>query len=260
MIGLPAQELPLKVTFVQATNRFFADTQMFGVHFMPVWAYTLAAHLRAVPDVEIRLFDDRFDDPRYISAADVYLFTGINQDYEAIAALAASLRARFPASRLVIGGPICWSYRMAGKIQALEMFDHIVIGDGEEIIADVVGAIRSGQAVTMIVESSKRFDLSHAIPMDRMLLDETVSRYYGAVLEVSRGCPFLCEFCDIRVMPDNNRAHVKPVRSIVEELDHLYDLGARQCLLACDNLIGDFVWPKDSATRSLNGKKQRRRD
>jgi hypothetical protein len=35
---------------------------MFGVHFMPVWVYTLAAHLRTVPDVELDLHDDRFDE------------------------------------------------------------------------------------------------------------------------------------------------------------------------------------------------------
>src|SRR5437879_4391906 len=68
----------LKVTFVQASNRFFADTQMFGVHFMPVWAYTLAAHLSNLPDLDIRLFDDRFDDPAAIECANVFLFTGIN--------------------------------------------------------------------------------------------------------------------------------------------------------------------------------------
>src|SRR5688572_7322549 len=101
---------------------------MFGVHFMPVWAYTLASHLRAVPDVEISLFDDRFDPPSKLQHADVFLFTGINQDYDAIITLHGIIRERFPAARVAIGGPICWSYNMAGRIQSLEMFDYIVIG------------------------------------------------------------------------------------------------------------------------------------
>src|SRR6185369_16484463 len=151
--------------------------------------------------------DDRFDDAAAIEAADIFLFTGINQDDSAIVALERELRARFPEARMVIGGPICWSYSVAGKLEALDGFDHIVIGDGEEMVRHVVGSMVAGQPIPKVVESPRRFDLSQALPMDLELLRETISRYYGGVLEVSRGCPFLCEFCDIRVLPDNNRAH-----------------------------------------------------
>ncbi|MBV9409412.1 MAG: radical SAM protein, partial [Candidatus Eremiobacteraeota bacterium] len=72
-----------------------------------------------------------------------------------------------------------------------------------------------------------------------------IHRYYGAVLEVSRGCPFLCEFCDIRILPDNNRSHVKSPQLLIEELDHLCKLGVRQVLLACDNFIGDPKWANE---------------
>jgi len=246
----------MRVTFVQAANRFFADTQMFGVHFMPVWAYTLAAHLRPLPGVTLRLFDDRFDDAAAIEASDIFFFTGINQDYDAIVALAASLGGRFPRARMMIGGPICWSYNMAGKLWSLDIFDHIVIGDGEEIAGHIVASILAGQPIPKVVESPKRFDLSLALPMDEELLRETVSRYYGGVLEVSRGCPFLCEFCDIRVLPDNNRAHVKPPGLIVEELDRLFELGVRQCLLACDNFIGNPAWADLVCDRIIEWRQQ----
>jgi radical SAM superfamily enzyme YgiQ (UPF0313 family) len=232
----------MKVTFVQTANRLFSDTQMFGVHFMPVWAYTLAAHLRSFPGITLRLFDDRFDDGDTVEASDVFFFTGINQDYDAIVRQAAALRDRFRGARLVIGGPICWSYKMAGKIEALYMFDHIVIGDGEEMAGHLIGSIIADQPAPKVIEAPQRFDLSRALPMDEALLRETISRYYGGVLEVSRGCPFLCEFCDIRVLPDNNRAHVKLPALIVKELDRLFDLGVRQCLFACDNFIGNPVW------------------
>lgn len=246
----------MKVTFVQTTNRFFADTQMFGVHFMPVWVYTLVPHLRSVPDLEIRMFDDRFDDPDHIEPADVFLLTGINQDYDAIVTFEAFLRQRFPEARVVLGGPICWSYNMAGKIESLEMFDHIIIGDGEEVIGPLIQSLRLGEPLGKVIEAPRRFDLSQALPMDRVLLEQTVSRYYGAVLEVSRGCPFLCEFCDIRVLPDNNRAHVKPARTIVDDLDRLYDLGVRQCLLACDNFIGNPAWAEEVCDRIIEWKER----
>ena len=62
------------------------------------------------------------------------------------------------------------------------------------------------------------------------------------MVEVARGCPFLCEFCDIRVLPQNNETHSKDPRLIVEELDAYASMGIRQIQLACDNFIGDQVW------------------
>src|SRR5262249_26780652 len=121
---------------------------------------------------------------------------------------------------------------------------------------DLILSIQSQKPVPKIVERPRRFDLGQALTMDRELLDRTIHRYYGAVLEVSRGCPFLCEFCDIRVLPDNNRAHIKNPSLILEELDHLYDLGVRQCLLACDNFIGDAIWAENVCDRIIEWKER----
>ena len=69
-----------------------------------------------------------------------------------------------------------------------------------------------------------------------------VNHYYGAVVEVSRGCPFLCEFCDIRILPDNNRSHCKNPSLIGQDVENLIKFGKRQFIFACDNFIGDHVW------------------
>src|SRR6185295_883812 len=151
--------------------------------------------------------------------------------YDAIVAVRRKLKQRFPGARFVLGGPIGWSFQMAGKLDALAMFDHVVVGDGEEAVRALVEAIRTNAPLPPVIRVTERFALGRARPMHRPLLRATMGRYYGAVLEVSRGCPFLCEFCDIRVLPNNNRAHVKDPGLIVAELDALYDLGARQVLL-----------------------------
>ncbi|MBI3558174.1 MAG: radical SAM protein [Deltaproteobacteria bacterium] len=235
----------MRLTFVHCTNRAYADTQMFGIHFMPVWAYTLAAHLEALPDVQLVLFDDRFEARATIGEADLFLFTGINQDFEAIAQLGEELRLRFPRAKYAIGGPVCWSFQTAGKIERLARFDYVFVGDGEEALPEFILALKSGRPVPRIIAAPQRFDLSKALPMHRRLLAQTVHRYYGAIVEVSRGCPFLCEFCDIRVLPDNNRSHIKDPALIVSELDALWDLNVRQVLFACDNFIGSHGWAED---------------
>ena len=102
-----------------------------------------------------------------------------------------------------------------------------------------------------MLETKQRFDVTRARGFYRPFLDATYRRYYGAVVEVSRGCPFLCEFCDIRVLPDNNRPHNFPSAHIVSELDYLARLGIRQVLFAADNFIGDLRWAEELLDRII---------
>lgn len=240
-----------RVAFVHAPNPVYAELQNNGILFMPVWAYTLAAHLADVPDVALSLHDLRLEPATGVPAADIFLFSGINQDHSTLVDVHQALKRRYPQARFVLGGPICWSFDQAGDIAKLEMFDHLVIGDGEELIADLVQRLLAGGECDRVIRPAKRFDMRKSRPLHRPLLDATIDRYYGAVLEVSRGCPFLCEFCDIRVLPDNNRPHNKPADLIVAEMDHLSRRGVRHFLLACDNLIGDPRWAEDLVDRLL---------
>lgn len=238
------------IAFVHAPDRFYSETQNNGVIFMPVWAYTLASHL---PEgrYDLTLYDTRFERLDRAAPAHVFLYSGVNQDETSLLAAVAELRRRFPAARHVLGGPIAWSFTQAGKLEALGGFDHIVIGDGEAAIAPLLEAILAGTASERVIRVAGRFDLAAARPMAPALMDATVARYYGAVVEVARGCPFLCEFCDIRILPDNNRAHGKPPSLIVEEIDQLCRLGVRTFLLACDNFIGDLKWAEEVVERLL---------
>jgi len=235
----------LRVTFVHCPDPMYADTQNYGAQFMPVWAYTLASHVPEDGRFRLSLYDTRLDPLETVEEADVFLFSGINQDHGNLVRVQALLKERFPAMTSIIGGPICWSFNQVGDVEKLEGFDHVFIGDGEEAITNILESVRLGLPLDRVMQSKARFDLGQSLPMYRTLMDPTIRRYYGAVLEVSRGCPFLCEFCDIRILPDNNRSHVKSPQLLVEELDHLCSLGVRQVLLACDNFIGDPRWANE---------------
>jgi radical SAM superfamily enzyme YgiQ (UPF0313 family) len=242
---------PLRVAFIHAPDPVYADTQNYGAKFMPVWAYTLGAQIPGDGRFELSLTDCRFEPEASIAEADVYLFSGINQDYGNLERVRAALKARYPKARSMIGGPICWSFDQAGTLGQLDNFDHIFIGDGEEAIEGLLDAIRTGAPLERVTKAERRFPIADARPFYKPMLDATVGRYYGAVLEVSRGCPFLCEFCDIRILPDNNRAHNKSAELIVAELDHLCRLGVKQVLFACDNFIGEPRWAEDVIDKIL---------
>ncbi len=232
----------LRVSFIVCVDMETEGTQMFGVRYMPVWAYTLAAHLRrGLPGVELRLEDTRIKGGETIAEADVFLYSALNQDVPSNLALLRQLRRKFPAAKHALGGPATGSLKMAGRLEEMGEFDAVYIGEGESSITDFVSRLASG-VCAKVYESRGRFALSESLPMDFTLLASTCQEYYGGVLEVSRGCPFLCEFCDIRTLPDNNKAHNRPLTVLKEELIQFGRLGVVNVLLACDNFIGDPVW------------------
>jgi len=234
-----------RISFIHSPDAFLAETQQYGAMFMPVWAYTLAAYVEHPEQYDMKLFDMRFDSVENIPEADLFVFSGVNQDYETIVGTYERVRERHPDSLFVLGGPIAWSLNEAGEIWKLDMFDHVFIGDGEEAFPKFLSLLERQGELPKVLTAEQRFDVSKARGFYRPFLDATYRRYYGAVLEVSRGCPFLCEFCDIRILPDNNRPHNFSASHIVSELDHLARLGIRQVLCAADNFIGDLHWAEE---------------
>ena len=234
-----------RVTFIHSPNRFYSEVQNNGVIFMPVWAYTLASHIDVAKLYKLSLVDTRFENINDVDYADVFLFSGINQDLPDILQSRSTLAARHPTTKFVLGGPICWSFDQVDDLDKLDAFDHIVIGDGEAVIDQLLAEILADSADQKVIRNRERFALSQSKPFYRQMVVTTIDRYYGAVLEISRGCPFLCEFCDIRILPDNNRPHSRQVDLIVEEIEYLCSLGVRSFLLACDNFIGDPRWAEE---------------
>ena len=249
---IPAELAPAyRIAFIHAPDPVYADTQNYGAKFMPVWAYTLGAHISDDARFKLSLTDCRFEPEAGIKEANVFLFSGINQDFSNMERVRANLKRRYPNAKSMVGGPICWSFEQAGTLEQLASFDHVFIGDGEDEIERLMDALSAGDTLYHIIKSPRRFPINEAKPFFRPMLDSTIGRYYGAVLEVSRGCPFLCEFCDIRVLPDNNRPHNKSPELIVAELNHLASQGVNQVLFACDNFIGEPRWAEEVIDKIL---------
>jgi radical SAM superfamily enzyme YgiQ (UPF0313 family) len=72
-----------------------------------------------------------------------------------------------------------------------------------------------------------------------------LDRYATATLQLSRGCPYRCEFCDIIVM-FGRRPRYKSTEQIGRELDALRALGARKVFFVDDNFIGNPARAKET--------------
>ncbi len=228
-----------KVNLIHSPQVYYEQNQ--GTHFIPIWAYTLSAYIPT--DWDVKIFDLSCHPDISIPPADVFAFSGINQDFPSIQMAFQKLKTIYPQSVFVLGGPIVWSFEKDGRLGQLDFFDHLFVLDGEETFPQFLQQLgRENSPKPEKIIRTERFSVEKAKKMRFDLLKQDADQYYGGVVEVSRGCPFLCEFCDIRVLPQNNEAHNKQVDLIIEELDAYYRLGIRQIQLACDNFIGDPVW------------------
>lgn len=232
----------MKLCFLVCVDPEMEKTQMFGIRYMPVWAYTLAAHIRTRTSIQLLLHDTRISGFKNIPEADVYFYSALNQDIPINVKLVNSLRTKYPKAKHAIGGPATTSLKMASRLETLAGFDGIFIGEGEEQVLPFIEKLITSTKEAILFEAGERFSLERSLEMDFQLLRETYHHYYGGVIEVSRGCPFLCEFCDIRTLPDNNRAHNRSIEILTKELEQFHQLGINNILFACDNFIGDPFW------------------
>ena len=241
----------MKIGLVHAPNKDFTENQNYGLLFAPVWAYVLSTYISKNQNFESQLYDLNMIEKGDITSCDYYFYSGINQDLESLLGVQSYLSSKYPASISFLGGPIAWSFEKASELEKLNSFDHICIGDGELLVPKIMNALEGGQELPKIILTEERFELAQSLPMDANLINKTAKYYYGGVIEVSRGCPFLCEFCDIRVLPDNNRNHCRNIDSIIQELDTYRKNGITNIQLACDNFIGDLDWAKHLVKRIL---------
>lgn len=239
------------LTFVHAPELRY--DQNYGTLFPPVWAYTLAAHVPS--DWSTKIVDCTFEAINDLNPSRVFAFSGINQDLDSVLDIFKKLKQMYPTSIFIVGGPMTWSFQQEDNLHLLQDFDHIFLLDGEETLPLFLRNLSDSTLPDLPkIYSSNRFSLNNAKTIRSDLFQANASHYYGTIIEVSRGCPFLCEFCDIRVLPGNNRSHNKPVPLIIEELNSCWELGITQFQFACDNFIGDLTWARECVDAIIDWK------
>ena len=75
------------------------------------------------------------------------------------------------------------------------------------------------------------------LPLPRIDLLK-INRYMFGSLQISRGCPFTCEFCDI-IVTFGRRPRLKTSEQVLAELEAFQRAGLRIVFVVDDNLIGN---------------------
>ena len=132
---------------------------------------------------------------------------------------------------VAVGGP-----NVSSSPHIYKDADFRVIGEAEDIIDEFIEAWRSG-ATEGDFEAHDFPDVTKSpVPRFDLLKFE---HYMHVGIQLSRGCPFTCEFCDI-IELYGRRPRIKTAEQMVAELDALWALGYRGHVdFVDDNLIGN---------------------
>jgi radical SAM superfamily enzyme YgiQ (UPF0313 family) len=119
--------------------------------------------------------------------------------------------------------------------------DSVVAGEAEYIWPRFCIEFEAGSTQALYRETgSVKLEDSPVPRFDLLKLD----RYTTATLQFSRGCPYLCEFCDIIVMFGRKPRH-KGVEQVGRELDALRATGVHNVFFVDDNMIGHRAVAKE---------------
>src|ERR1700690_3166734 len=141
-------------------------------------------------------------------------------------------RARSLGTRTFIGGP--WVSAEPELVQ--HEADHVMVGEAENVFADIALALENGTAQS-VYHVTEKPDLS-ASPIPRFDLLR-LDKYRSMPVQFARGCPFQCDFCDI-ITIYGRKVRGKTSAQLVAELDRLRELGWRgEVFIVDDNFIGN---------------------
>jgi radical SAM superfamily enzyme YgiQ (UPF0313 family)/MoaA/NifB/PqqE/SkfB family radical SAM enzyme len=150
------------------------------------------------------------------------------------------VKARAPDKRILLGGPACVTpdYRRIFTTLVAELVDGYALGEGEELLCDVIQALRDGTDWALVPGVLCHRDgvdrpvgrRRRLLPLDRVPFptyeEFELSRYHGdeLIVEWSRGCVGACAFCKGKMIDGKHRSHsalaiVSALRRYAERLD-----------------------------------------
>ena len=192
----------------------------------PLGLATLAA--LCPPDWDIEIVDENIEPIPLEPRADIVGVCGMGVQFPRQRELLRYYRGR--GHFVVAGG----SYASLCPEKYGDTADAVIAGEAEHIWPQFCRDFEAGEPRALYRETGEIALATSPVPRFDLL---KLERYSTATLQFSRGCPYLCEFCDIIVM-FGRKPRCKGVEQVERELDALREAGVRQVFFVDDNLIG----------------------
>lgn len=197
--------------------------------FPPLGLLTVAAMLpqnweRKLIDLNVKPLNDSD-----IDWADMVFLSAMNVQEESVRKIIAQCKRR--NATIVAGGPL-----FTHEHDRFEGIDHFVLNEAEITLPLFLADLEFGQPKP-IYKTHEFADVS-LTPLPQMELIN-MKDYLYSIIQFSRGCPYLCDFCDVTTLY-GRKPRTKSVEQMIAELELIRKSGETQSVLfADDNLIGN---------------------
>jgi radical SAM superfamily enzyme YgiQ (UPF0313 family) len=197
---------------------------------MPIAALPLLAALTP-SEHQVTLIDEQVEaiDFDRCARADIVGVTGMSVQRGRMREILTELKLR--GVYTIVGGP----WVSVSEDYFAGLVDVVFVGEAEETWPRFLDDWREGKPAARY-EQREKTDMSR-VPAPRLDLLKMHQYAFGSV-QFSRGCPFLCEFCDI-IVTFGRKPRIKTLRQIIGELDILHAQKQQVVFIVDDNLIGN---------------------
>ncbi len=192
----------------------------------PLGLATLAA--LCPPHWKVRIVDENVESVPLEAEADIVGVCGMGVQYARQKELLGFYRK---AGYYVVAGG---SYASLCPERYAEIAHTVVAGEAEYIWKQFCSDFERGAPLPLYRETGTVSLADSPVPRFDLL---QFNKYTTATLQFSRGCPYLCEFCDIIVMFGRKPRH-KSAEQVGRELDEMRRLGVHNVFFVDDNMIG----------------------
>lgn len=194
-----------------------SDTRSYWPHYGLVILATLldeaGVPARVVDQAFLRDADDAFVDRIRAFRPDIVGVSVYTTHASRTLTLVDRIQSALPNVRLIIGGPHVTLY--GSDLHRSGRFAAIVQGEAESVILDVIQRVASGGHPGLIRAEPTPGD---AIPPANFGLAEAHGVMNWLPIQLSRGCPFNCSFCEVRQIA-SRRIRYRPMEVCLDELE-----------------------------------------
>lgn len=134
--------------------------------------------------------------------------------------------------KMIAGGPL-----FTQESDNYPQIDHFILNEAEITFPPFLDDLNSGRPLQKKYTTSEFADIKISPVPDFQLLSR--KDYASMNMQVSRGCPFSCDFCEITTLL-GHEVRMKETSQVLHELDTLYNLNWRGPVsIVDDNFIGN---------------------
>jgi len=133
--------------------------------------------------------------------------------------------------KIVAGGPL-----FTQEYKNYPQIDHFILNEAEITLPPFLNDLENGNP-KKVYHTGEYANLSLTPTPDYKLL--SLKDYASITIQVTRGCPYACDFCEITSLL-GHKVRMKSASQVIDELDALYALGWRGPVsIVDDNFIGN---------------------